>query len=151
MATSGTMQPATTRSNPAVLWVIRIVGAALLLGMGGIHYWLYADDGYKSISIIGPLFLINAVVGLLLAIAVLAMPRKYLAITATLSALFDLGTLIALLISIIWGLFGDHESTAFTIVDVTIVVEAVGVVVLGALGAMAARRFGMWNWLPSKA
>jgi hypothetical protein len=149
MATSGTI-PATTRSNPASMVVMRILGALALLAMGGIHLYMWGWKGYDQFSVIGPLFLINAIVGVLLAIAVCVVPTRMLAITATLSALFDLGTLIALLVSIFWGLFGVQESFQFMIVNVTLILEGIGVVLLAVLAAMASKRAGVWGWTPEK-
>src|ERR1700754_263753 len=107
MATSQAMRPAIM--PVAAMVVLRILGAAGLLGMAYIQYHLWGI-GYNTVSLIGPLFLVNAIVGALLAIAVLVVPGRMLGITATLSSLFTLGTLAALLVSLFWGLFGFKES-----------------------------------------
>jgi hypothetical protein len=151
MATSGTMPASSTRVTPATMVVTRILGAAALLAMAGIHFFLWGWDQYDQVPIIGPLFLINAVVGVLLTVAICVVPWRMLAITATLSALFDLGTLFALLVSIFWGLFGVRESFQYTIVTSTVVVEIAGVAVLAVLASLASRRAGMWTWLPEKS
>jgi hypothetical protein len=150
MATSGTI-PATARSNSTSLVVMRILGALALLAMAGIHLYLWGWNGYDQFSVIGPLFLINAIVGALLGIAVAVLPTRMLAITSTLSALFELGTLVALLVSIFWGLFGVQESFQFMIVNVTLIVEGIGVVLLAVLAAMASKRAGVWGWVPDKS
>jgi hypothetical protein len=151
MATSGTMPTTSRRVTPTTLLVMRILGAAALLAMGGIHFFLWGWDEYDQVPIIGPLFLINAVVGVLLTVAVCVVPGRMLAITATLSALFDLGTLFALLVSIFWGLFGVRESFQYSIVTSTVVVEILGVAILAALASVASKRAGMWTWLPEKS
>lgn len=151
MATSHTMQKAQqtgTRGNLALMIVLRVIGAGLLAGMAYIHYDLWGL-GYSSVSLIGPLFLVNAIVGVLLALAVLVLPGTLLGITSTLSSLFTLGTLAALLVSIFWGLFGFHETLGAPLLKTTLIVEGAGVVVLAVLAMLAARRNGMWNWRPS--
>jgi hypothetical protein len=44
---------------------------ALLAAMGGIHLYLYLD-GYRTVATIGPLFLLNAALGAVATVAVLA-------------------------------------------------------------------------------
>lgn len=147
MTTSETVRPAAARSNVVVLVATRIVGAALLVGMAWIHYHLWGE-GYSSVSLIGPLFLTNAIAGVLLALVVLLIPGRMLGVTAALSSLFTLGTLAALLVSIFWGLFGFTESFQGPLVTTTLVVEIAGV---AALAALAARAGGMWGWLTPNA
>jgi hypothetical protein len=150
MTTSDTVRPATTRSNVVLLVTLRIVGAALLVGMAWIHYHLWGL-GYSSVSLIGPLFLTNAIVGVLLAVVVLFIPGRLLAITSALSSLFTLGTLAALLVSIFWGLFGFVETFSGPLVKTTLAVEIAGVVLLAVLAAVAAQRSGMWDWTSRSA
>jgi hypothetical protein len=121
-----------------VLILLRIVGAGLLLTMGGIHFYLWLDGGYRTISLIGPLFFLNAVGGLVLAVALLAVPARLLTVAATLSALFTLGTLGALLLSLTpSGLFNFQESTLAPLVPTTLWVESIGVVELAVLAVLA--------------
>jgi hypothetical protein len=147
MTMSRTARPATGRAGLAVLVGLRVAGAALLVGMAWIHYHLWVL-GYSSQSLIGPLFLTNAVAGVVLALAVLGLPSRALGVTAALSSLFTFGTLAALVVSLFWGLFGFRESIQGPLVKTTFVVEIAGVVVLGVLAAVASRRNGMWRWLP---
>ncbi|GAA3159296.1 hypothetical protein GCM10010531_08330 [Blastococcus jejuensis] len=130
--------PART-SAPTALWVLRILGAALLAAMGWIHLDLWLD-GYKSIDVIGPAFLLNTVGGFGLAALLLVTPRRFLPWVAALGALFCAGTLGALIISTTVGLFGFVETTAAALWWESFWVELAGVVVLGALAVLAARR-----------
>jgi hypothetical protein len=148
MTMSETRRPPTTRWQPALLVGLRIVGALLLLGMAWIHYFLWQSDNYSSVNVIGPLFLVNVVIGVLLAVAVCSVPNRLLGVTSALSSLFTLGTLAALLVSMVWSLFGFRESTQGPFVKTTIAVEALGVIVLAILAAVSTRRSGMWRWLP---
>jgi len=117
-----------------VLTLLRIVGVGLLIAMAWIHFYLWLDGGYRSITPIGPLFLLNAIGGAVLAVAVLVVPLRLLTVTTTLSTLFMAGTLGALLISLTSaGLFGFQESTLAPLVPTTLWVESAGVVMLALL------------------
>lgn len=148
MATSDTVEASTARSSVVVLVVLRIVGAALLVGMAYIHFHLYGAGYY--LTTVGPAFIANAVLGLLGAIALLVLPNRMLGIISTLGGLLALGTLAALLISIYGNLFGYQETLSAPLLKSTFVVESAGVVVLAVLAALSTRSFGMWNWLPGR-
>ena len=134
-----TTAPARTGSSTGLLWGLRIVGALLLAAMGWIHLDLWMD-GYKTIDVIGPAFLLNVIAGFGLAALLLITPRRFLPWVAALGALFSLGTLGALLISTWWGLFGFKETTSASLWWESFWVELAGGVVLIALAGLAARR-----------
>jgi hypothetical protein len=134
-----TTAPVHTGRSTGLLWGLRIVGALLLAVMGWIHLDLWLD-GYDSIDIIGPAFLLNVIAGFGLAALVLVTPRRYLHLVAALGALFCIGTLGALLISTWWGLFGFKESTAASLWWESFWVELAAVVVLVALAVLTRRR-----------
>jgi hypothetical protein len=127
------------QQSTAGLWGLRVLGAALLLAIAGIHLYLW-QDGYRNIDVIGPAFLLQAVIGVGGAALVLIAPRRLLPVAAALGALFALGSLGALLVSTFVGLFGFKESTAAALWWQTLWVELAAIVVLGALTALAARR-----------
>lgn len=134
-----TAQLSETAARPAgaprsVTLPVRLVGAGLLLAMGGIHLYLW-QTGYKTIHLIGPAFLTNAVLGALAAVAVLLAPRRRLAWVCLLAGLLELGTLGALLLSLTVGLFGFVESWSAPLVTPTIIVEVAGFLVLAGFGA----------------
>jgi len=130
-----------TRRRPAtgLLWGLRVLGALLLAGMGWIHLHLWLD-GYRTIDVIGPAFLLNAIAGFGLAVLLLVTPRALLAWVAALGALTALGTLGGLLIATTVGLFGFKESTDANLWWQSLWVEIAAIVVLAALAALAARR-----------
>ena len=134
-----TATAARTSGSTGVLWGLRIVGALLLAATGWIHLDLWLD-GYRTIDIIGPAFLLNTIGGFGLAALLLVTPRRFLPWVAGLGALFCAGTLAALLISTWWGLFGFKETTAASLWWESFWVELAGFVVLAALAALAARR-----------
>jgi hypothetical protein len=133
--------PTATRRRPGtgVAWTLRVLGALLLAGMGWIHLHLWLD-GYRSIDVIGPAFLLNAIAGFGLAALLLVTPRALLAWVAALGALTALGTLGGLLLATTVGLFGFKESTDADLWWESLWVEVATVVVLAALAALAARR-----------
>lgn len=134
-----TTTPTAQRSAGTTLWVLRILGALLLLAIAGIHAYLW-QQGYRSIEIIGPSFLAQTVIAIGGALLVLIAPLRLLPIAAILGALFAVGSLAGLIISTTVGLFGFMESTAAQLWWETFWVEVAAIVVLGALTVLAARR-----------
>ena len=133
-----TTSPVRQRST-ATLWVLRLLGAALLLAIAGIHLYLW-QQGYRDIDVIGPSFLLQAVIGVGGALLVLIAPRRLLPVAAVLGALFALGSLGALITATTVGLFGFVESTKADLWWETLWVEIAAAVVLGVLTALSARR-----------
>jgi hypothetical protein len=127
------------RPSPTALWILRLLGAALLLAIAGIHLYLW-QQGYRGIDVIGPAFLLQAVIGVGGAALVLVAPRRLLPVAAALGTLFALGSLGALIISTTVGLFGFVESTQADLWWESLWVEIAAVVVLASLAAAAARR-----------
>ncbi|KUO09724.1 hypothetical protein [Streptomyces sp. DSM 15324] len=123
----------------AATLVLRLAGAGLTAAMAAIHLRLWAE-GYRGLDTIGPLFLLNGVVGLLLALALLGTPVRRLAPVAAVTALFTAGTLGALVLSLTTGLFGFVESMDAELVRPTVYVEAAGVAVLAVLTVVAHSR-----------
>ncbi|MGY1809016.1 hypothetical protein ACI8AF_16730 [Blastococcus sp. SYSU D00669] len=130
--------PARTGSG-ALIWVLRLLGAAALVGLAWIHWYLW-QQGYDSIDVIGPSFLASVVLGIGGALLVLVTPLRWLPVAAVLGALLCLGTLGALIVSTTVGLFGFKESTAAELWWESFWVEAAGFVVLAVLAVVAARR-----------
>jgi hypothetical protein len=124
-----------TSTSPALHWAVRIVGAGLLVAMALIHLKLW-NDGYRDVQWIGPLFLANAVLGALGAVAVLGAPQRLLPWAAVLGGLLQIGTLLGLVLSLTVGLFGFKETWGGLVLP-TILVEAAGFLVLFGYGAAA--------------
>ncbi|MER7535634.1 hypothetical protein ABTX77_12710 [Streptomyces sp. NPDC097704] len=122
----------TDRTRRAAVLLLRLTAAGLTATMGAIHLSLWAD-GYRDLATIGPLFLLNGIVGCLLAVALLVTPYRWVALVATATALFTAGTLGALFLSLTTGLFGFEESTDAELVRPTLAVETAGIVVLTTL------------------
>jgi hypothetical protein len=123
---------------PSLLVGGRVLGAGLLGATAAIHLHLW-DTGYRGIDWIGPLFLVQAVTGFVLCVAVLVARQHWLPEVAVLGALLQVGTLVGLLLSVDVGLFGFHESTVAPLFWPSVWVEAVGLLVLVALAAVRPR------------
>jgi hypothetical protein len=127
------------RAVTVTVLVLRLAGAGLTVAMAAIHLRLWAD-GYRELAAIGPLFLLNGILGGLLALALLAAPARLLRPVAGLAAAFVAGTLGALFLSLTVGLFGFTESWRAEFVTAAVVVEAAAVAVLTALAVAARHR-----------
>ncbi|MGW8768187.1 hypothetical protein ACWGN5_37570 [Streptomyces sp. NPDC055815] len=126
----------TDRTRRIAVLLLRLAAAGLTATMGAIHLALWAD-GYRDLATIGWLFLLNGVVGCLLAAALLFTPYRWLGPVAAATALFTAGTLGALFLSLTTGLFGFHESADADLVRPSITIETAGVLVLTTLGVSA--------------
>jgi hypothetical protein len=100
--------PAASPGGRAAALLLRLGCTALLAWIGYIHLHLWLE-GYRHIPTNGPLFLLDAVAGFILAAVVLAWPRP---LVGLLAASYTAATLGALLISLSVGLFGFQESTS---------------------------------------
>jgi predicted lipoprotein with Yx(FWY)xxD motif len=111
---------------------LRIAGAALLATSAGIHLDLYLT-GYRSIPTIGWLFLVQFIVGFVLAAAVLVTHSRLAAVASAGLALCTLG---AYLLAVWIGLFGFKEiRTRAGIAAGLIEVAAFGVLALAVIVA----------------
>jgi hypothetical protein len=122
-------------TSPAARWAVTLLavaGAALLAWSGVIHLELWSD-GYRDISVIGPLFLIQGLASILLAIALAAFRR--LALLAA-GAILAAATAAGLLLSTGIGLFGYVESLAVPYAETSLVVEFTSAAVLAAAAAI---------------
>ncbi|TYL51142.1 hypothetical protein FYC51_18670 [Agromyces mariniharenae] len=126
----------TTRTSSTMLWVMKILSAIVLLVVGGIHlYLVFIGVG----GLLGVLFVLNAIAGLVLAIGMLVLRGRLLSITTVLSLLFVIATLSALLLALTVGFFGITETWNFTLVPETVVIESIGIVVLAFATAVVLR------------
>lgn len=116
----------------------RIAGAALTGWSAGIHLYLWFD-GYRDIETVGPLFLLNAIGGFVLAVALLVAPARLLAIASALGALYAASVLGALILSLTVGLFGFDEAIGNEQVVATLVINSAALLILGVLAALRLR------------
>jgi hypothetical protein len=110
------------------------IGAGFLVWSGVIHLDLWAD-GYKDISVIGPLFLVQGIASILLAVAIVAF--RWLALLVA-GALAGLATGADLLLSVYVGLFGYTESLTVPYAVLSLAVEFTAAFVLLAAAVLLA-------------
>jgi hypothetical protein len=92
--------------------------------------------GYRTIPTIGPLFLLQGIVGVLLAVLLLIW-RRLLVVVA--GAGFMVATVGGLLVSVNFGLFGFMDTFAAPYAGLSVVLEVTGAVVLGVVGTVLVR------------
>lgn len=85
---------------------VRIVAALLLLAGGAVHLDLW-QGGYQAIPYVGPLFLLNVVLSVAVALVVLVRMNK---VTVAAGVALAVGSLTALVLSRTVGLLGFMES-----------------------------------------
>lgn len=123
-------------SNQRVLWVMRILSAIFLLAAGGIHLFLvFTGTG----GILGVMFVLNGIAGIVLAIAVVVLRGRLLQLATVLSLLFLIATLLALILALTVSLFGITETWDNPWVLPTVIIEAIGIVVLAITTALVLR------------
>lgn len=126
-----------TESRQGSLLLLRILSAIVLAATGGIHLFLIFDGVG---GLLGTLFALNGVAGIVLAVGMLALNGTWLRLAAVVSLLFLIASLAALLLALTVGLFGIREVWSFTLVPQSVIVEAIGIVVLALTTAATMRR-----------
>jgi len=126
-----------TESSQGPLWLMRILSAIVLVLIAGIHLFL-VFDGVGGL--LGTMFVLNAIAGVVLAIGMLVLRGSWLRLATILSLLFVIASLAALLLALTVGLFGITEVWTFTLVPETVILEAIGIVVLAITSGVAFRR-----------
>jgi hypothetical protein len=115
----------------------RALSAVFLLAMGGIHlYLVFHGTG----GVLGDLFVLNAIGGLVLAVAVLVARGRLVPVATVLGLLFLGGSWLALVLALTVGLFGIRSSLDYDLAPTTLIVETVGTVVLAITTVLVLRR-----------
>ena len=123
-------------SNQRGLWTLRILSAILLFATGGIHLFLVING---TGGVLGVAFILNAIAGLVLGIAMLALRGRLLQLATVLSLLFLIATLLALILALTIGLFGITEDWDRPLVPQAVIVESIGIVVLALTAGVMLR------------
>jgi len=116
-------------NSPVARWTVFVLagtGAGFLVWSGVIHLMLWSD-GYKDVATIGPLFLVQGIAGIVIALAIVALRRLALLIVGAGTGVATAG---GLLISVNFGLFGLKESLATTYATLSLAVEFTAAFVL---------------------
>lgn len=112
-------------------WLLRVVVAAALLGSAGVHFFLWTG----SSGLVGALFLLNAIGGLVIAVAVLVW-HHWLPALGALG--FGVLTLAAYLLSVTVGFLGVHDGFNSQPEYWGVITEAV--CIIGGIALMARSR-----------
>jgi hypothetical protein len=131
LAAMGLAAPSGPPIYRALVNVVLAIGGGALAAAGMIHLYLWAD-GYRNVTTIGPLFLVNGIVGLVLAVLVWAQPRVVVALVGGAFLAISVGALL----QSVWGsLLGFQDSFDAPWAVTSLVVESAGALVLlgGAL------------------
>ena len=110
------------------------IGGAFLIWSAVIHLELYGD-GYSDISVIGPLFLVQGIVCIILGVAIVA--GRWLALLAA-GAVAGVATAVGLLLSANVGLFGYTETLSVPYAELSLAVEFTAAFVLLAAACVLA-------------
>jgi hypothetical protein len=111
------------------------LGAAMVAASAVIHLHLWLA-GYRHIHLIGPLFVAQAIAGLVLAV-VLAGYRRVLVIAA--GVLYLGGSIVALLISATVGFLGLHDGLGVPWAGASLATEVIGLLALACAGVALLR------------
>jgi hypothetical protein len=122
--------PSGSAATRAAITLSLVAGSVLLASSGAIHLQLWAT-GYRTIPTIGPLFLLQGIAGVILAV-VLALWRRLLFVVA--GAGFMVATIGGLLVSVKFGLFGFKDTFGAPYAGLSLVLESAGAVVLTIVG-----------------
>lgn len=110
-----------------------VVGAALVEASAAIHLHLWAA-GYRDVATIGPLFLVQGIVGVALGLAVIGLRRWALVATG---AAYMVASIVGFLLADTVGLFGFVDSFVAPYAGMAFGVEVAGAALMA--GAAAAK------------
>ena len=129
-------RPAALESRIARWAVLALaaIGAAFLVWSAVIHLELWSD-GYRDISVIGPLFLVQGIASIIVGVAIVAF--RWLALLAV-GAVTGVATAVGLLLSVYVGLFGFTESLSVPYATLSLAVEFTAAFVLLVATALLA-------------
>jgi hypothetical protein len=118
------------------------VGGLLVLWSAYIHFHLWNEpQGYRQLSVIGPLFLLQSIGGLVVGLAVVAVRRVWVAICGI---GYAVSTLVGFLLTVglTDGLFSFKETWAAPFADQAFAIEIAVVVVLALTATLCVARAG---------
>ena len=116
------------RGGPYQLLTIGLfaIGAGMVAWSGGLHLYLWGkEDGYRAVPTVGHLFLIQGIVGCALAVVAVVFRRLLVALAA---AVYMAASIGALYKAIHGGLFGYGETSDAPYVQMSFVVEFIGLI-----------------------
>jgi hypothetical protein len=144
-----------TRHRSIIAQASRYLGALAVLGTGVAHIEQYTVDNYSTVPTIGPLFLLNFIAAIVIAVGLIAPLRSFTGrYTDSVRAVFAVAgvglgalSLAALFVSESTGLFGFVEHGYRMAIVAAIVAEAAAIVLLVAF--LVANGTGLRKLRPS--
>lgn len=112
-------------------------GGLLLVWSAYIHVRLWKSEGYRHIPTIGPLFILQSSVGMVIGVAVVAVRRVWV---AALGAGFAISTIAGFLLSVEVGLFGFQDTWSAPFAKEAFFIESASVVVMIVAAALCLMR-----------
>ena len=109
------------------------VGAAALVVSGLVHLHLW-DIAYRHVDTLGPLFVVQGIATLVVAVALVVWPRPLMAV---IGAVLALGTILGFVKALNGGIFGFTLPVVTGWANLALVAEIVAVVVLVAAVALS--------------
>jgi hypothetical protein len=113
-------------SRTGLMWLLYLCDAGLLITSGLIHLHLW-DVAYRHVKTLDVLFLVQVVLCLLAALAVL-ITRHVLVVLA--AAALMAGTMVGFILARTVGIFGFHLTFSSGLAYTVLIVEGAGVVLL---------------------
>lgn len=129
-------QPGATLRERA-LGAATLVGGALVVASAGLHFHLW-EVTYRHVPTIGPLFLLQALTGLLIGLAIVGSRRHLAAAAGAGFMAASAGGLVVATTSL--GLFGFRESLAAPFAGLLLGIEFLGLVALAPAGVLGSLR-----------
>src|SRR6185437_1217823 len=114
--------------------VLTATGAGFLVWSGVIHLMLWSD-GYKEISVIGPLFMVQGIASILIGVVIVALRWLVLLV---IGAGAGVATAVGLLLTVYVGLFNYQESLSVPYATLSLAVEFTAAFVLLVAAALLA-------------
>jgi hypothetical protein len=122
----------TARGKRPVTQALMVLAALLVVSSGAIHFYLW-DIAYQHVATLGPLFLVQGISAVIVALALVALRRGWV-VVAALGLM--IGTLIGFILVITTGLFGFKLGFVSGWATLTLVAESLATVLLVTAGAM---------------
>lgn len=122
-----------TKSTGMVATAAYVVGGLLLVCSDYIHVRLWKSEGYRDIPTIGPLFIVQSIVGMVIGVTVVAVRRVW---AAALGAGFALSTIAGFLLSVAVGLFGFQDTWSAPFAREAFLIESASIVALIVAAAL---------------
>jgi hypothetical protein len=128
-----------TRQHDASTPVLALVaaGAVTIVVSAVVHLYLWGKaDGYRAVPTVGPLFLIQAIVGCILGPTILLARRVYATAVGAIYMALSIG---GLYLSMHGGLFGYQETLDAPYVKLSLIVEVIGLIATILVAALEFR------------